>query len=65
MDGERSASANLAKLKKKMIRQNPASPKPRLREYLLLCFNLLVVEYGRCSHYTTPVSRVGCTLQVE
>ena len=33
MDGERSASANLAKLKKKMIRQNPASPKPRLTKY--------------------------------
>ena len=35
MDGERSASANLAKLKKKKIRQNPASPKPGSRKYLL------------------------------
>ena len=33
MDGERSASENLAKLKKKKIRQNLASPKPGLCEY--------------------------------
>ena len=36
MDGERSASENLAKRAFFRIRQNPASPKPRLRKYFLI-----------------------------
>ena len=36
MDGERSASVNLAKRAFFRIRQNPASPKPRVTKYLRL-----------------------------
>ena len=36
MDGERSASENLAKRAFFRIRQNPASPKPRVWKYLIL-----------------------------
>ena len=51
MDGERSASENLAKLKKKRIPQNPASPKPRLWKYqgpLLSCS--VTLQYSNRRH---------------
>ena len=41
MDGERSASENLAQLKKKKIVQNSLRPKPRLIEHLETAFSVL------------------------